>query len=374
MREHLERQADAIEWVLGSHGVQAVVAGGTVGPRLVRFCLHPAPGVRVSRLVNLSEELALALSAPACRLTRQHGQVVLELPRLDAPAVRLPTVTRLLTPVPRETALLGLDEEGRALGLRLSSPDVAHVLVAGTTGSGKTALLQAMALSLAQHNPAAALQLVLIDPQGRGLGALATLPHVRAVATEAAASAEVLHSLVAELEDRARRQIVYPRVVVVMDELADVVGETTGGRAARAQSGWAAREALVRLVSRGRAVGLHVVAATQKPTVAAVGSLVQANFPTRIVGRVASAADARVAAGRGGIGAESLLGRGDFLLVSGGTVVRFQGAYEPAMALRAAVQELVAAQAAPLALAATGTDGMRGWVHRAAQRGWQIVK
>ena len=362
MREHLERQADAIEWVLGSHGVQAVVAGGTVGPRLVRFCLHPAPGVRVSRLVNLSEELALALSAPACRLTRQHGQVVLELPRLDAPAVRLPTVTRLLTPVPRETALLGLDEEGRALGLRLSSPDVAHVLVAGTTGSGKTALLQAMALSLAQHNPAAALQLVLIDPQGRGLGALATLPHVRAVATEAAASAEALHSLVAELEDRARRQIVYPRVVVVMDELADVV---------RAED---AREALVRLVSRGRAVGLHVVAATQKPTVAAVGSLVQTNFPTRIVGRVASAADARVAAGRGGIGAESLLGRGDFLLVSGGTVVRFQGAYEDPAALRAAVQEVVATQEAPRLLAATGTDGVQRWARRVVQRSWQIIK
>ena len=370
MREHLERQADAIEWVLGSHGVQAVVAGGTVGPRLVRFCLHPAPGVRVSRLVNLSEELALALSAPACRLTRQHGQVILELPRPDAPAVRLPTVTRLLTPVPRETALLGLDEEGRALGLRLSSPDVAHVLVAGTTGSGKTALLQAMALSLAQHNPAAALQLVLIDPQGRGLGALATLPHVRAVATEAAASAEVLNSLVAELEDRARRQIVYPRVVVVMDELADVVRAED----ARAQSGWAAREALVRLVSRGRAVGLHVVAATQKPTVAAVGSLVQANFPTRIVGRVASAADARVAAGRGGIGAESLLGRGDFLLVSGGTVVRFQGAYEDPAALRAAVQEVVATQEAPRLLAATGTDGVQHWARRVVQRSWQIIK
>lgn len=375
MREHLERQADAIEWVLGSHGVQAIVAGGVVGPRLARFHLHPAPGVRVSRLIGLTEELALALAVPACRLTRQNGQVILELPRPHPPPVRLATVTRLLAPVPRETALLGLDEDGRALGLRLSSPDVAHVLVAGTTGSGKTALLQAMTLSLAQHNPAAALHLVLVDPQGRGLGDLAPLPHVRAVATETAESVQALAALGAELEARARRpvsadlhpgtgrrQIAYPRVVVVIDELADVV------RAAGAQ------EALARLVSRGRGVGLHVVAATQKPTVAAVGSLVQANFPTRIVGKVASAADARVAAGRGGLGAEHLLGRGDFLLVSGGLVVRFQGAYEDAAAVRAAVQAVVAAQSSLQLPAATGTDGVRSWVREAARRGWQIVK
>jgi len=372
MREHLERQADAIEWVLWSHGVQAPVAGGTVGPRLVRFYLHPAPGVRVSRLVNLTEELALALAAPTCRVTRQAGQVVLELPRPDAPLVRLQALSGRLDGVPRETALLGLDEEGQVLGLRLSSPDVAHVLVAGTTGSGKTVLLQTLVLSLAQHNPAAALQMVLIDPQGRGLGALAALAHVRGLATEPAASEGVLTALVAELEERARRRVAYPRVVVVIDELADVVCVAAGGQAAQA--------ALARLVGRGRGVGLHVVAATQKPTTAAVGSLVQANFPTRIVGRVASAADGRVAAGRGGLGAESLLGRGDFVLVSGGTVVRFQGAYEEPAAVRALVQQIAAAPEEPQLLAAThsvlgtGTEGLGGRVRQAVQRGWQIVK
>jgi S-DNA-T family DNA segregation ATPase FtsK/SpoIIIE len=390
MRERLERQGDAIEWVLWSHGVQAQVAGGTVGPRLIRFYLHPAPGVRVSRLVNLAEELALALSAPACRVTRQAGQVVLELPRPDAPPVRLQALTRYLNAdaVPREAALLGLDEEGRVLGLRLSSPDVAHVLVAGTTGSGKTALLQILALSLAQHNPAAALQMVLIDPQGRGLGTLAALPHVRGLVTEPAASEEALADLVSELEDRARRRVAYPRVVVVIDELADVVrAPSVGKRGAGVVRGAArahAERALARLVSRGRGVGLHVVAATQKPTVAAVGSLVQANFPTRIVGRVASAADARVAAGRGGLGAESLLGRGDFLLVSGGTVVRFQGAYEDPAAVQALVQQIAAVPepGARRLLAATGTEGgstqlaevLRSRLHQAARRGWQIVK
>ncbi|MBU1879064.1 MAG: DNA translocase FtsK, partial [Chloroflexi bacterium] len=162
MQDRLERQADTIEWVLATHRVQAQVAGGTVGPRLVRFYLCPAPGVRVSRLMALAEELALALDVSACRVTRQGGQLVLELPRADAPLVRLHTLNQLLDEVPRETALLGLDQEGRVLGVRLSSPDVVHILIAGTTGSGKTALLQALILSLAQHNPPAALQLVLI--------------------------------------------------------------------------------------------------------------------------------------------------------------------------------------------------------------------
>ncbi|MBU0492991.1 MAG: DNA translocase FtsK [Chloroflexi bacterium] len=365
MRDHLERQADAIEWVLWSHRVQARVAGGTVGPRLVRFYLHPAPGVRVSRLLSLTEELALALDTPACRITRQGGQVVLELPRTGVPAISLHTLAGCLghDNVPRETALLGLDEEGQVLGLRLSSPDVAHVLVAGTTGSGKTALLQVMILSLAQHNPVAALQLVLIDPQGRGLGALAALPHVRDMVTEPAASAAALAGLVDELEERARRRVAFPRLVVVIDELADIAGVAV-----------AARESLTRLVSRGRGMGIHVVAATQKPTTAAVGSLVQANFPTRIVGRVASAADARVAAGRGGLGAESLLGRGDFLLVGGGTVARFQGAYEDPAAVRSLVQQIARVPDELPLLAATGTEGLGGRAREAMRRGWQIVK
>jgi len=151
---------------------------------------------------------------------------------------------------------------------------------------------------------------------------------------------------------------------VVIDELADVV----------ATAGSEAQEALARLVGRGRGVGLHVVAATQKPTVAAVGSLVQANFPTRIVGRVASAADARVAAGRGGLGAECLLGRGDFLLVSGSTIVRFQGAYEDPASLRDLVQQVIQEERQRSPLQATGTEGWSRRVRSAAQHGWQIVK
>ncbi|MBI4788632.1 MAG: hypothetical protein HY782_16495 [Chloroflexi bacterium] len=122
--------------------------------------------------------------------------------------------------------------------------------------------------------------------------------------------------LVAEMERREREGIERPRIVVVVDELADLL-QTCGTEL----------EGLVtRLVQRGRSAGLSVVACTQKPSAKAVGSLLKANFPVRLVGKVASAEDARVAAGVGGTRAEKLAGRGDFLLIAGGQTIRFQAA------------------------------------------------
>jgi S-DNA-T family DNA segregation ATPase FtsK/SpoIIIE len=197
---------------------------------------------------------------------------------------------------------------------------VAHVLVAGTTGSGKTALMRTLLLSLAMHNHPGHLQIVLIDPKGRGLGALARLPHVwqaAGVAQTPDAAMKVLTDLVDEMDrrDTARRNL--PRLVVAVDELADLM--QTGGKPVA--------DALTRLTQRGREAGIHVVAATQRPSAALVGGLMKANFPVRLVGSVVSAEDARVAAGVAGTEAERLLGRGDFLLVAKGQVIRFQAAY-----------------------------------------------
>jgi S-DNA-T family DNA segregation ATPase FtsK/SpoIIIE len=125
---------------------------------------------------------------------------------------------------------------------------------------------------------------------------------------------ERLGYLVSEMEHRDRELITRPRIVIVVDELADVI--ETGGAAMES--------ALTRLVQRGRSAGVSLIACTQKPTARAVGTLMKANFPVRLVGRVASAEDARVAAGIGGTGAEKLAGRGDFLLVAGGQIIRFQ--------------------------------------------------
>ena len=318
MRQLLELQANQIEAVLASHRILARVWGGIVTPRFIRFQLTTPVGTRVSQVTRLGEEIALALGVPSARIYRKDGTIQVELPRSQQRVVRLLPICRRLNHVPGMTAVLGLDEEGVPLLMRLSSPEVAHVLICGTTGSGKTALARTILFSLALYNRPSALQMVLIDPHGRGFRALADLPHLMVKpVTESEEAKEVLDKLVAEMERRDQRGRVRPRLLLAIDEMADLV--QVGGRAVA--------ELLTRLVQRGRKAGIHVVACTQKPTAQVLGSLMKANFPLRLVGSVASPDDARVAAGMGGTGAEKLLGRGDFLLVNRGQVVRFQAAW-----------------------------------------------
>jgi len=270
--------------------------------------------------------------------------------------------------IPPITATLGLAEDGAPLLIRLPSPDVAHILVAGTTGSGKTALLQTMILSLAMSNrppsvpppggkfPFApspsqgarsagsgqaptpspsqgegrggGLMLVLIDPKGHAFSLFEGLPHLaRPVIQDTRETTEALQSLVHLME---RRDTPNPHIIVVIDELADLL--MVGGKAVQ--------RALTRLTQRGRQAGIHVVAATQKPTAAVLGPLVKANFPVRLVGRVTSVEDARTATGWSGTGAERLTGRGDFLAVAEGRVMRFQSAYVSPREIREEVAHL----------------------------------
>ena len=324
MRKQLEFQADRIEAVLTLHKVPARVTGGTVTPRWVRFRVLPALGARVSRIRGLSEELAAALDAASCRVSRRGAAVDIEVPRDDPRPVRLLSLHRQLVEqeagagIPPVTAILGLADDGAPLLIRLPSPDVAHVLVAGTTGSGKTVLLQTMILSLAMTNPIRDLALVLVDPKRRAFGPFEGLPHMtRPVIWRVEETTEALQSLVRLMERREGGGATWPHVVVVIDELADLL--MLGGKPVQ----WA----LTRLTQRGREAGIHIVAATQKPTAAVLGPLVKANFPVRLVGRVMSAEDARTATGWSGTGAERLTGRGDFLAVAEGRVTRFQGAW-----------------------------------------------
>src|SRR3989337_1460917 len=143
MRQIFEMQADRIEMVLAQHKAPARVAGGIVTPRWLQFHLDPALGTRLSRVESLAEEIALALGSASVRVSRQGATMQIDVPRSDAQPVRLLEVCRRLPTVPLGTAVLGIADDGAPLLLRLPSPDVAHVLVAGTTGSGKTALAQA---------------------------------------------------------------------------------------------------------------------------------------------------------------------------------------------------------------------------------------
>lgn len=347
-RKLLELQSDRIEMVLASHKAPARVTGGVVTPRSVQFHLALAMGVKVSKLQALADELALALGVSSVRMSRQGNSVQLEVPRDDARPVRLlPLMAQLAngrgdgkpsshergyashTPLPPFTAVLGMCDDGAPLLVRLASPDVAHILISGTTGSGKTALCQTVILSLAMTHRRSQLQFVLVDPKQRAFGPFASFPHLlRPVIGDANEAVDALGELVRLMEARGQGEVT-PRIVVVLDELADLM--QVGGKELS--------EHLTRLAQRGREAGIHVVACTQKPSSQVLGALVRANFPARLVGKVVSPEDARVAAGIGGTGAEKLVGRGDFIAVAAGQVVRFQAAF-----VSAAEMEQVAAQ------------------------------
>lgn len=332
----LNLQADRIELLLAQHKVSATVSGGTLTPGAVRFRVALAPGQRLRALQSLADELALALSVPAVRIQRERGGVQIEAPRDDPEPVSLPGLLDQLRTAPPATAALGLDNDGRPLLLRLSSPAIAHALIAGTTGSGKSALMRGILLSLARFNRPRAVRLLLIDPKVRSFDALAGLPHALCpVLSEPAGIAAALNQLVALMERRDRDGGVAPRVVVAIDELADLL--QSGGKAVEAP--------LLRLAQRGRQAGIHLLAATQKPSSAAMSSTLKSNFPVRIVGKVASPEDARVAAGTGGSGAEKLGGNGQFVVVSEGRTIRFQAAYAPRAEVQALVQQIAAGSA-----------------------------
>ena len=319
--DYLNFQADRIESVLASHRVPVRVHGGVVSPRWMRFLVVAAPGAKISVVRNLSEEIALALGAENVRIAREGRDLAVEVPRPDAEPVLLMSLLRSLPPMPAHTACLGLADDGRPLLLRLPSPDVTHVLVAGMTGSGKTELIRAMLLSLAIGNRQSQLQFALIDPKSRGLGPLAGLPHLMAPpAVDAESAMALLDRLNEEMDRRDLEGVSLPRIVIVVDEVVDLL--MTGGKLVEA--------ALTRLAQRGREAGLHLILGAQKPSSTALGPHLKANLPVRLVGRVGSVEDARVAAGVSATGAEKLGGRGDFIAVAGGQLTRFQAAYVPA--------------------------------------------
>ncbi len=325
-RQRLHQQADKIEWVLATHKAPARVTGGRVTPRTIQFHVTPAAATKVSKLENLAEEIALALDAPAARVSRANGQINIEIPRQDTKPLRFLDLYAQLQDdaflaqaitVPG-TALLGMAADGVPLLLRVSAPDVAHVLIAGTTGSGKSQAARTMLASLMLFQRARDVQIIIVDPKASEFRLFEQAPHLLCPIVKNVEDAIAnLEWLVEEMARRQTQLITRPRIVLLIDELADLL----------MQGGAEAENYLTRLVQRGRSAGLSVIACTQKPTAAVLGSLVKANFPVRLVGKVTSAHEALVASGVAQSGAEKLAGRGDFLLIANGEKIRVQIAH-----------------------------------------------
>ena len=330
LRPWLEQQAERIEQLCQAHRLWVRVQGGVVTPRLVCFHLALDSSIPLKRLASLEEDLALALQVPSARLARRDGLLALEVPRPQPAGLSLVRLQAGLPPLPPATALLGRDEEGSPLLLRLGAPEVAHVLVAGTTGSGKTVLARGILTSLSLANDPDDVRFLLVDPKVQGFAPFAGLPHlVGPILREGEEVEQRLQWLAEEMAWREQSGIHTPKVVVAVDEVADLLAQRPG-----------VGELLTRLAARGRGAGIHLLLCTQKPTAEAIGGLLRANLPCRLVGRVVSAQEAVLAAGVKGTEAERLLGRGDFILVAGGEVVRFQAAYVAAEEIGVMVEML----------------------------------
>lgn len=327
-RQKLHHQADKIEYVLATHKAPARVTGGRVTPRTIQFHVSPSNTTKVSKVENLAEEIALALNASSARVSRANGQINIEIPRDDVqPLYLLDLCARVQKDAAMAqalsvagTTLLGLAVDGVPILLRVSAPDVAHVLIAGTTGSGKSEAARTMLASLMLFQRPRDLQVIIIDPKASEFRQFEHLPHLLCPIIKNVEDAVAnLEWLVEEMERRQAQMIVRPRIVVAIDELADLL----------MQGGGEVEGYLTRLVQRGRSAGISIIACTQKPTASVLGGLVTANFPVRLVGKVTSANEALVASGVAQSGAEKLMGRGDFLLIANGEKIRVQMAHLP---------------------------------------------
>jgi S-DNA-T family DNA segregation ATPase FtsK/SpoIIIE len=343
--EEIEQVKGAIENALAEYGIEAKVVHHETGPTVTTYEVDPAPGVRIARIAGLAGELSMKLQVPNVRVVAplpRKGTVGIEVPNPFPNTVRIREFIegknyKELRKIPLPL-LLGKASSGDTVVQNLS--DMPHLLIAGTTGSGKSVCLKAAILSLISAKSPEELKLVLIDPKMVELTAFEDIPHLWApVITDAKKAAHVLEWLVKEMEDRytifnklhvlkiesfnalGREQVEQrlrdagmdddavarvpehlPYVVVVIDELADLMYTV----------GKDVETSIIRLSQKARAVGLHLIAATQRPSADVVTGLIKSNMPARVSFRVLSHIESQIIMDRKG--AERLLGKGDMLV------------------------------------------------------------
>ncbi|AWZ37784.1 FtsK/SpoIIIE family DNA translocase [Ligilactobacillus murinus] len=328
---------------LKSFGVQAELKNIILGPAVTKYELHPAIGVKVSKFVSLADDLALALAAKDIRIEAPiPGKALVG---IEVPNQKVATVSfKELMAEFRETDFSPLEVPlGRDISNGLVTADLAkmpHLLIAGSTGSGKSVAINVILTSLLMNCLPEQVKLVLIDPKKVELGMYHDLPHLLTpVVTEPRKAAVTLEKVVAKMQQRyeifaqtGQRNLTgynkmaakdpanyeqMPYIVVVVDELADLM-MTTGNEV---------EAAITRIAQMGRAAGIHLILATQRPSVDVITGIIKANVPSRMAFAVSSGTDSRTIIDQ--VGAEKLLGRGDMLYLPMGQnkPSRVQGAY-----------------------------------------------
>jgi DNA segregation ATPase FtsK/SpoIIIE, S-DNA-T family len=328
-REELQDNAETIRRKLQDFEVEGRIVQVSPGPIITSYEFEPAAGVKISQVVNLGDDLALALKSASVRIVGPipgRGTVAIEVPNSEAATVYLREIfvsAEFAESKGKLPLALGKDVTGTPVVSDLTS--MPHLLVAGATGSGKSVGLNSMICSILYKASPADVRFLLIDPKRLELSVYEGIPHLLApVVTDAKEAAARLRWIVGKMDERYRtlqlkqvrniegyNKVVGPEEklpywVVVVDELADLMMVSAGE----------VQTSLVRLAQIARAVGIHLIIATQRPSVDVVTGLIKANFPTRIAFQVASKVDSRTVLD--GNGAEQLLGRGDMIFVPPG--------------------------------------------------------
>ncbi|MDA2953082.1 MAG: DNA translocase FtsK [Actinomycetota bacterium] len=337
IRETSRRLVEA----LAEFGVQAEMTNAVSGPRITRYELKLAPGTKVSKVSALRDDLAYALAA------KDEIRILAPIPGKQAVGVEVPnpnsrmvTLGDVFRDFPDGTgplaAWMGLDIGGKAVFLDIAR--MPHLLIAGSTGTGKSVCLNALLASILLRATPEELRMVMIDPKKVELNHYEGIPHLLTpVVTNMKNATAVLSNMVGEMESRyelmgasrarnlndwntirrGQGLSVVPHILVVIDELADLMMVAPGE----------VEDAIIRLAQKSRAVGIHLMLATQRPSVDVITGMIKANVPSRIAFAVSSQVDSRVVLDSGG--AESLLGNGDMLFrpVATSRLQRLQGAY-----------------------------------------------
>lgn len=347
--EHLQSQARLLEKTLEDFGVKGAVVAINPGPVITTFEYEPAPGIKINKIVNLSDDLSLALKALSIRIVAPiPGKAVIgiEIPNSDRQIVRFKEI--VVSPVFEKsrsslTLCMGKDIVGNPVVTELDR--MPHLLIAGATGTGKSVGLNAMICSLLYKSTPDQVKLIMIDPKRIELSLYDGISHlITPVVTDVKKATNALFWAVREMErryqllsDHKARNITQfnqkmekakagqdgikpeklPLVVIIIDELADLMMVASRD----------VEVALTRLAQMARAAGIHLILATQRPSVDVLTGIIKANFPARLSFKVSSKTDSRTIID--GNGAENLLGNGDMLLLPPGTskIQRIHGAY-----------------------------------------------